>query len=235
MKRLWYSIVLTSLFVSCSANNTHSKSRSIASVQTEDLQKEDVRIQRSASQYNGHFLGSMIAGKRQVYSVSDCRFIYDRGLELSDDGQRKYQYERFILNFMGNNEKSHEKAFDSVVYNQKVFSENEMKWNFEKSFGPVVLQSGPVFENTGAAKAQMMFDRMDGVKASMVFTHSDTYSIQNSAFYVPGEKRDYKVVLEFSEFTAQKTTLSKAIVTASSSHGGQVVEVNCSEFKDSDE
>lgn len=234
MKIVGLLVVLTLFLSACSGNKSAGKSRSIASVSTEELSLDDIRIQRSAEKFDGHFLGSMIAGKRQNYTISDCRFIYDRGFELTDDGKDKYQYERFIINFMGTNNKSLEKAFDSVVYNQKMAGEKVLKWNFSQSFGPVALQTGSLLDTSDANKAQMMFDRMDGKRASMVFTHSDTYSIQNSAFYVPGEKREYKVVLEFSEFTDQKTTLSQAKVTAHSSHGGDVVEVNCSQFKESD-
>jgi len=223
------------LFICGCSFSQNSNGRSIASVATSELQKDDLRLQRNAEKFNGQFQGSKIAGKRQLYDVADCHFVYDRGLEMTEDGAGQFQYERFILNFMGSNQKSNEKAFDSVVYNQRVYGQKLIQWNFSQSFGPVALHSGQAQDGLDSQKAMMTFERMDGTKAKMIFTHSDSYSVQNSAFYLPGEKRDYKVVLEFDEFTDIRTKLSHASVEATSSTGGKVVDVQCSQFFDPEE
>lgn len=231
MKRVLCGVFIFLLFCGCSINNK-KVGRSLASVATTELQKDDLRLQRNAEKFSGQFQGSKIAGKRQLYDIADCHFIYDRGLEMTDEANGQYQYERFILNFMGSNQKSNEKAFDSVVYNQRVYGQKLIQWNFSKSFGPVPLHSMQDHDGQDSQKAQMTFERIDATRAKMTFTHSDSYSVQNSAFYLPGEKRDYKVVLEFEEFTDIRTKLSNATVEANSSIGGKVVDVKCSSFYD---
>jgi hypothetical protein len=220
-------------FTSCQIIAEDSKG-----ISPKDLRGEEIRVDRSAEKKSGHFLGLKGQAKLRKFNVTECSFTYEKGTDSHPQSSRDYKFERFMINFSGVDKKG-ENSFDSVTYGHSDYKRKFKGLDFSKGFDFKEIKRVELPEGQGVGKLKA--SRNDLGELSMTFRHKEAYSTGNSSFFVKGEIRDYKVSINFSRFDSKNIKLKSVRVKATQRlpHRSRklttLVDVNCSDFKQTEE
>ncbi|MBT3585993.1 MAG: hypothetical protein HN509_13890 [Halobacteriovoraceae bacterium] len=177
-------------------------------------QSEDLRLRLKSAKAEGFFLGALEKGGQQSYSVNECNFSFEKGMDLVHANDKEYVYERMSVNFLGRNKKG-ESSFDSVSYTNADYSGTFVAWDFTKEFGPVELKSNVHFAGQDN-DATVSLQKNKNSEMIMVFKHSNAFSTYRSSFFKKGERRNYTVTLTFSGYSKTRIKLKQAKVMVES-------------------
>lgn len=200
-------------------------------VETKELKRDFIRIEREAKKSSGFYYGLKEKVKFKRYQIQSCQFLYEKGLGEHPKDNREFAYERFMISFSGL-DKSGVSSFDSVLYGHSAFTPGFKRIDFTKSFDFLSLKRVEVEgeKNLGQLKAV----RNGAGELFMTFQHREVFDSTRSSFFEKGEQRDYLVKVHFSQFDPTIIKLQKVTVETYKSINGKgrkkIVDVNCNEF-----
>lgn len=203
-----------------------------ADLETKELSRDFIRIERQAQNSSGFYYGLKEQDKFKRYQIKSCQFLYEKGLGEHPQDNREFAYERFMVSFSGVDKKG-VSSFDSVLYGHSDFSSQFKRLDFSKSFSfrPFKRVESNSKDNLGQVKA---LRKSDG-ELLLTFQHQEVFDSSKSSFFEKGEQRDYMVEVHFSQFTDKVVNLKKVSVETYKSINGEgrrkIVDVTCDQFK----
>lgn len=203
-----------------------------AEVETKDLNKDFIRIEREAKNNTGFYFGLKEKDKFKRYQIQSCQFLYEKGIGEHPKDNREFAFERFMISFSGVDKKG-VSSFDSVLYGHSAFTSNFKRIDFSKSFDfrPFKRVEAENNDKLGRLKAT----RNSSGELFLTFEHQEVFDSSKSSFFEKGEERDYLVKVHFSQFDQSTIKLKKVSVETHKSINGKgrkkIVDVKCSDFQ----